>query len=412
MTKITLLKVLSQVAGMVTTVLLIAALSKESYGLYVAISSVLLISLNTYNNGASLVEARRVSKQDQTEGAAPKQVIPKTALISVPVSIVELAVLFIFFPEFIQSSVAIAVIVLYFVSENLKYTLSGHFRGAGKVEIGSALVTVPNVIFALLALASFWFLTEIYQVFLLRTLASVFTVGYAFIRYRGKATPLKRATFPELMIELWESLKIGLSAAANQVYKNTGILLVASLLGYASVATYKVSILIAFPMTIPAFLMSAVLVKPIGKAITTGNQAGYAARCRQVQILNLAIAVPNVLVVLVFNSAVPYITSDPKFHIDTWVSLAEVVTLFIQNAFGPTNLLLHLQGRSWLVLSVTILGAALNLAVSFVLISQVGLIGAVIGTAISMTFIQTFGRVVNNRIGEVKNGSIERIFSA
>lgn len=410
MTKIALLKLLSQIASTITTIVLIAAMPTENYGLYVTISSIFLITLNTYNSGASLVEASRVSRLTKSDFATPNQVIPKVALISLPVSFVELALLLFLFPDFIMDWAAIAAIVLYVVSENLKYTLSGHFRGSGGAGLGALVITAPNIIFAFLAPAFFLFLSEIYQLFLLRSLASLIALGYAFSKNWETKAPLERLNFSDLFIDLRDSIKVGLSAAANQVYKNTGLLLVSFLLGYSSVASYKIALLVAFPMTIPAFVMSAILVRPINSAIRTGNQSDYEARCRNVQFLNIFVLVVNVVIGLVYNDFIAYITLDSKYLIDTWLTLAVVFSLFVQNAFGPTNLLLHLQGRSVLVLTVTVIGAGLNFIVAYLLIVQVGMIGAVVGTALSMTFIQTFGRVVNNRIGEVKNGSIERVF--
>ena len=62
------------------------------------------------------------------------------------------------------------------------------------------------------------------------------------------------------------------------------------------------------------------------------------------------------------------------------------------------------------VVKITIIGIALNLTLSLLLISQFGLIGVIYGAFISRTVMQLIGRRANNEINVVKNGSIERIF--
>ena len=134
------------------------------------------------------------------------------------------------------------------------------------------------------------------------------------------------------------------------------------------------------------------------------------ANCKRIQILNIIIFIPNLFVVLIFNKFLPILTTNENYEINTIIAAAEVITLFVQNAFGPTNLLLHLQNQSMRVVKITIIGIALNLTLSLLLISQFGLIGVIYGAFISRTVMQLIGRRANNEINVVKNGSIERIF--
>jgi len=198
---------------------------------------------------------------------------------------------------------------------------------------------------------------------------------------------------------------------SNQLNKNVGILLLGALIGFAAVTDYKISILISFPMTIPAFLMTTVLIRPISDALTDKNTVKYTTTIRKIQCANILIYLPSVALVLYFNNLVTYLNFEAKFSVNEYVALTQLTTLFIQNMFGPTNLLIHMQNKSLTVLKIITLGLIINLIVSYIMILQIGIIGAVLGSLVSMTFIQIYGRHINNRLGVIQNGSVEKLFN-
>ena len=89
LTQLSMLKVGSQFAGVLTTIAIIAALPKETYGIYVVISSIFIITLNTYNNGSAIVEGRISASSTQTENSKSNTLIKKALHLSLPILILE-----------------------------------------------------------------------------------------------------------------------------------------------------------------------------------------------------------------------------------------------------------------------------------------------------------------------------------
>ena len=253
-------------------------------------------------------------------------------------------------------------------------------------------------------------ITDINQIFFLKLVSSFPILIYALIVQKVKFFNLGKIDLSKLVSQFLEGVRIGFAFATNQINKNIGILLIASIIGMSAVANFKMSILLAFPMTIPSYLMASILIKSIKNVSENGRQQKYLANCKRIQILNIIIFIPNLFLVLIFNKFLPILTTNENYEINTIIAAAEVITLFVNNAFGPTNLLLHLQNQSMRVVKITIIGIALNLILSLLLISQFGLIGVIYGAFISTTVMQMIGRRANNEINVVKNGSIERIF--
>lgn len=405
--KISTMKVASQLSGVLTTFLLIATLPKETYGIYVVLTSVFLITLNTYNNGSAITEGKN-SAQNNNPKVSPQ--IQKIFLLSTPVLIFEFTLLLIFFPDTIENLMLITIFALYFIVENVRFIISGNLRGQGLNKHGAMIVTAPSIVLCMLILFTNQSITEIHQIFFLRVISAILVIIYTIYK---TSLNLEFRTIPNLRqtyLHFVEALKIGVASTSNQFNKNIGILLLGSILGFTAVADYKISILLAFPMTIPAFLMTSVLIRPIKRALLyeTNN---YLNKVRQIQYLNILLFLPSVVFILSFNTIVPLFTLNSKFIINEYIALAGVTTLFIQNMFGPTNLLLHMQDKSLLVLKVTSIGLLINGICSYILILQIGILGAIFGSFLSMTIIQVASRQINNRLNNIKNGSIDRLFT-
>lgn len=405
--KISTLKVASQLSGVLTTFLLIATLPKETYGIYVVLTSVFLITLNTYNNGSAITEGKNLA-QNNNPKVSPQ--IQKIFLLSTPVLIFEFTLLLIFFPDTIENLMLITIFALYFIVENVRFIISGNLRGQGLNKHGAMIVTAPSIVLCILILFTNQSITAIHQIFFLRAISAILVITYTIYK---TSLNLEFRTIPNLKqtyLHFVEALKIGVASTSNQFNKNIGILLLGSILGFTAVADYKISILLAFPMTIPAFLMTSVLIRPIKRALLyeTNN---YLNKVRKIQYLNILLFLPSVVFILSFNTIVPLFSLNSKFIINEYIALAGVTTLFIQNMFGPTNLLLHMQDKSLLVLKVTSIGLLINGICSYILILQIGILGAIFGSFLSMTIIQVASRQINNRLNNIKNGSIDRLFT-
>lgn len=408
--RVSLLKVANQIGNIITTIVLIAVLSKETYGLYAVLMSVLLITLNTYNNGAAIVEAKVTAEQKNYKEKNIRPQIQKALLLSIPILAFELALIHTYFPRSLENIILIMIFSAYFYVENLKYLISGNLRGQGKNQYGALLITAPSILLCGFILLFKTSITEIHEIFLLRVASSILVIIYTI---RTAQLNLDFTTVPPIkqtFLQFVDGLKVGIAAMSNQLNKNVGILLLGALMGFAAVTDYKISMLISFPMTIPAFLMTTVLIRPISRALSDNNTAKYMAKIRKIQYANILIFLPSVALVLYFNNLVTYFNYDSKFSVNEYVALTQLTTLFIQNMFGPTNLLIHMQNKSLTVLKITTLGLTINLIVSYFMILQIGIIGAVLGSLVSMTFIQMYGRHINNGLGVIQNGSVENLF--
>ena len=405
--KISTLKVASQLSGVLTTFILIATLPKETYGTYVVLTSVFLITLNTYNNGSAITEGKNLAQINNPHVSSQ---IQKIFLLSTPVILFEFTLLLIFFPETIENLMLIMIFALYFIVENVRFIISGNLRGHGLNKHGAMIVTAPSIVLCILILFTNQSITAIHQIFFLRVISGTLVIAYTIYKTSLK---LEFRTLPNLKqtyLHFVEALKIGVASTSNQFNKNIGILLLGSIMGFAAVADYKISILLAFPMTIPAFLMTALLIRPIKRALSNETN-NYLTQVRKIQYLNIILYLPSVILILSFNTIVPLLTLDTKFIINEYIALAGVTTLFIQNMFGPTNLLLHMQDKSLLVLKVTSIGLLINGFCSYILIYHIGILGAIFGSFLSMTIIQVISRQINNRLNNIRNGSIDRLFT-
>lgn len=410
LSSITLLKVCNQMSSIITTIILIGVLSQDIYGTYATISSVLLISLNSYVSGAAIAEGGRTSSQKNRINQANGVQFLRYALLSLPIICVEILLLTAMFPASIEGIAPKVILTLYFISENLRFMFSGYFRGIGKNIYGAALLTTPGIVLCIMVFFARNYITDISQIFLLKLISSLPILTWVMFLHKVKLNNFGEISLSKLASQFWEGVTIGFASATNQINKNIGILLISYIVGMSAVADFKMSTLVAFPMTVPAFLMTSVLIKSIKNASENGQQTQYLINCRRIQRLNIYIFIPNLIVVVMFNKLLPLLTTNENYQINTVIAAAEVLTLFVQNAFGPTNLLLHLQDQSWRVVKITVLGILLNLSLSLLLIPEIGLIGVIFGAFISRTVMQLMGRRANNKINVVKNGSIERIF--
>ncbi|MDC1500154.1 polysaccharide biosynthesis C-terminal domain-containing protein [Octadecabacter sp.] len=403
--KVGLLKVTNQIGSVITTVLLIAILSKETYGLYAVLTSILLITLNTYNNGAAIVEAKRTAEENNL-----RPQLQKVLLLSIPIIVFEITLLYISLPSTVENITLIIIFSTYFCIENLKFFLSGHLRGQGKTQYGAILITMPSIL-----LCGFIFLfktsiSEVHEVFLFKVTSSFLVIVYTVVKTNIKLSFTKTSPITQTTAQFVDGLKVGIASVSNQLNKNIGILLLGSLMGFTAVTDYKISLLMAFPMTIPAFLMTTIMIRPIKLALTGHNKNNYKTKIIQVQYSNILIYLPSVILILYINNIVAYLNLESKFIVNEYIAFTQLTTLFIQNMFGPTNLLIHMQNKSLTVMKITTIGLAINIIVSYIMIIQIGIIGAVLGSLVSVAFVQVLGRHINNKLGVIQNGSVEILF--
>ena len=149
---------------------------------------------------------------------------------------------------------------------------SGYFRGVGKTIFGAALLTTPGIVLCITVIVMRDFITDINQIFFLKLVSSFPILIYALIVQKVKFFNLGKIDLSKLVSQFLEGVRIGFASATNQINKNIGILLIASIIGMSAVANFKMSILLAFPMTIPSYLMTSILIKSIKNVSENGRQ--------------------------------------------------------------------------------------------------------------------------------------------
>lgn len=383
------LKILSKVASVISTILLIWLMSPEVFGMFVTLSSILLVTLTATANGVSIAVTREYILSP-TDSLSIKSIFQRIIYLS----LISFCITYIFYHSFYIVSFEtelIIVVAAFCVSEVFLYYTVGILRGKNKLFDAVVLETCPIIIFTIMLVFTIQYEPSIILVLLLKLVSNALFSSYGAFKVSQilyvKANSAVMFSTAEVK-SLLEAIKLGFSMSINRCLSVTDVLVISSLLGLSSIAQYKLSVIPLAVMTIPSFLNVSMLYGNLQQALSGESIGDLKEKLRNIYVVNLMLLTLCLLGLIVYSFLISKFEIPNKMHIDVSITVIGVVGYFIWNCFGPTNATLILLNAENFLLKLNIILVISNVIVSYYSIFLIGIDGPIISTMIMMIFSQ------------------------
>jgi len=372
-------------AGLYSISLIAKYLGKGTFGKYGFITSFYAFFLTFLDFGISTVALREVSKAREKAGIFLSNLITFKFILSVIMVFVALAIANIFpFPQDLKLAILFYSPVLIFIALGSVQTIFSADLRYEYIVSASFSWRFFSLLFVVLSIRFNLGLTAIAVSFLLAEMVKCLSLYI----YAGKFIKVR---LPTINIRLWltvinSALPIGITAVLITIMRNTDVLMLTKMKGFAEVGIYTVSTrLCDVGLTLPLALIGSVFplmaktYKEDLSALRNIHQKTFdiLSVCGALFVV-LTLAFADKLVVLLFGA--DFIASAASLKILVFS------TLFVYLAIGSGTLLV-VADRQILNMYFYLFGAALNIILNLILIPRFGFVGAAISNVITMFLV-------------------------
>ena len=397
------IKALSQLTGFAVAALLVRLISKDEFGQYTFLITILTITCGTLFSGQGLLLARKQAIQDEPHFLSPgvlKDVVVQTLVNGFLVGIVLLVILL----AGLQPAELLGVVLVFALANSFKDLLFGAIKGTERPLAASLnIFLVPLLFMGLLVLASANIVLDKSVVLFLNGLAAL-AIAIVFCgvvtRWSGGQSEHQSTS---LLQTYKEALLVSLASSLNLLNKKLDILMIGLLLSAVAVADYRISVLMAFPLTVSAFLNSIFLTAPLTRLIKNDGEGEKRVRnlMRKMHIFNLAISVAYIVLLVLFGELLITLVFGADYVAALQPAIVLCFSVVVAYFAGPNVLYINLAGESHRLPKLITFGIVVNAALNVILLSAFGIIGAAYATLISAILVNLLVLNVKRSLSDI-----------
>lgn len=270
-------------------------------------------------------------------------------------------------------------------------------RGLGKVNLGQLpeILLRPVFFLVLLGIGIFLSTTELsparaMQFHALGALLAFLVGGYWLFRYRPRSA--KHYTLSRETHRLWlkSAAVLGLVSGLQVFNANADLVMLGILRGTVDVGIYKVAMTIAGSATFVLASLNVVIMPQVVMLLKQGDRPALQAVVGRTARLSFMAALAITIALILSGMPLLRLTFGPEFISAYWPMLALLIGNCISAFFGPVTLVLNMAGQEKETLKGVMAGAAVNIALNFLLIPKFGGFGAAIASTSSLTIWNVF----------------------